>query len=148
MNTTSKKTGKDKSSLWNGSPRIKVKKGSCCRICKCEEKLEHHHIIPLSEGGANIRQNLVVLCRKHHDDVHNNGLKLNLKGVSDNKFKERTEAIAFSTNIYYKFIRNEEIDKKDIDKMYQFIEEYDIRVYEMVAYNMGVCSWTFLDRYY
>lgn len=32
--------------------------------------IEVHHIVFRSHGGMNIRQNLVCLCKAHHDMVH------------------------------------------------------------------------------
>ena len=45
-----------------------------CVLCRAEGRLtvaEHtHHVVPLSEGGANTARNLVPLCREHHAWVH------------------------------------------------------------------------------
>jgi hypothetical protein len=41
-----------------------------CAICKSQEYLEVHHIIPVSCGGTNHFQNLVVVCNSHHSSVH------------------------------------------------------------------------------
>ena len=39
-----------------------------CRFegCKEKEDLEAHHIIPRSQGGENILENGITLCREHH----------------------------------------------------------------------------------
>jgi 5-methylcytosine-specific restriction endonuclease McrA len=39
---------------------------------RCGEKqwLEMHHRVPVSHGGMNSVQNLILLCRKHHRQQH------------------------------------------------------------------------------
>ena len=36
----------------------------------CEGPVHEHHWIPREDGGPNTRENLVPLCKKHHDMVH------------------------------------------------------------------------------
>lgn len=38
-----------------------------CVLCETTHPLECHHIRPVSEGGDNSTDNLVLLCRNHHD---------------------------------------------------------------------------------
>lgn len=55
-----------------------------CYLCgnkRKHEKLEAHHIVPVSQNGKNSIYNLVTLCNKCHDDVHSEKLKLDLKGM-------------------------------------------------------------------
>lgn len=42
---------------------------------RCIEKtwLEMHHKVPVSQGGDNSIENLIVLCRSHHQEVHRGG---------------------------------------------------------------------------
>lgn len=42
-----------------------------CQHPKCTEttRLEVHHKIPISRGGKNNIENLIVLCHKHHIDA-------------------------------------------------------------------------------
>ncbi len=35
-----------------------------------------HHLIPWSHGGPTDRANLVVLCLRHHHDVHEGGFRI------------------------------------------------------------------------
>lgn len=48
---------------------IKAAGGKCC-YCKTTENLTIDHIVPLSEGGTNIAENLRVMCdncqKKYH----------------------------------------------------------------------------------
>ncbi len=41
-----------------------------CQRCPSSERLEVHHIIPLSRGGSNLDLNLIVLCYKCHNKRH------------------------------------------------------------------------------
>lgn len=41
-----------------------------CAICANNDILEIHHIIPLSEGGDNAEDNLILLCACCHAAVH------------------------------------------------------------------------------
>ena len=49
---------------------VKQRDGNKCKICGGTNKLEVHHIIPLSRGGTNSKANLITLCEKHHDARH------------------------------------------------------------------------------
>ena len=42
-----------------------------CVICGINENLQHHHIIPISEGGDNHQHNFLTLCWEHHNFIHN-----------------------------------------------------------------------------
>lgn len=44
-----------------------------CRICGTFNNLETHHIKPLSEGGKDIPENVVFLCRECHDTFGRTG---------------------------------------------------------------------------
>jgi len=43
-----------------------------CRVPKCRHSLhlDLHHIVPSSQGGAHAKSNLVLLCSRHHRQVH------------------------------------------------------------------------------
>lgn len=47
-----------------------ARKHQVCFFCGSNENLEHHHIIPVSEGGDNSYQNLISLCFSCHKKVH------------------------------------------------------------------------------
>lgn len=36
----------------------------------CQGALDPHHIIYVSQGGDDTDENLITLCRRHHDQVH------------------------------------------------------------------------------
>ena len=59
-----------------------------CYICKTENDLVIHHVVPRSEHGGNEVANIMVLCRKCHKRVHriliNNKMK-KLYGYCYNK---------------------------------------------------------------
>lgn len=42
-----------------------------CQECEEEKRNLHvHHIIPLGKGGSNTKNNLMVLCRECHEEIH------------------------------------------------------------------------------
>ncbi len=41
-----------------------------CFCCKSLYDLTVHHIIPESQGGLDIDENKVIICRKCHDIIH------------------------------------------------------------------------------
>ena len=44
-------------------------KGNRCVLCKVEDNLEVHHIIPQSRGGTDEWTNLLTLCHKCHKQI-------------------------------------------------------------------------------
>lgn len=44
-----------------------------CLICEVTKLLTVHHIQPQCKGGSNFLFNLMILCRKHHDEVEGQG---------------------------------------------------------------------------
>jgi len=48
---------------------IKAAGGKCAR-CRSTENLTAHHIIPLSDGGTNDKENIQILCEDHQKELH------------------------------------------------------------------------------
>lgn len=42
-----------------------------CVICGTNKDLQHHHIIPKSQGGDDHQHNFLTLCWEHHNWIHN-----------------------------------------------------------------------------
>ena len=42
-----------------------------CQIGGSRDHVEGHHIIDYHFSGAALADNIIALCRKHHNDVHN-----------------------------------------------------------------------------
>ena len=42
-----------------------------CQICGSTDHVEGHHIIDYQFSGAASTNNIISLCHKHHNDVHN-----------------------------------------------------------------------------
>ena len=47
----------------------------CCEICGKGGRVDKggfdiHHIIPKSQGGLDVIENLILLCRDHHNKAH------------------------------------------------------------------------------
>lgn len=52
------------------SGTVKKEQGSKCSECPSYDRVELHHIIPLSQGGKNNRLNMKPLCHKCHNKKH------------------------------------------------------------------------------
>ena len=50
--------------------------GNICQICGSREHVEGHHIIDHQFGGAALTDNIITLCHKHHNDVHNGKINI------------------------------------------------------------------------
>jgi len=46
-----------------------MKQDKCC-MCGAIENLEHHHVIPKSDGGTDDLENIITLCSNHHAAIH------------------------------------------------------------------------------
>lgn len=54
-------------SAWKKLREEVLERDGCrCMNCSSEQRLEVHHIVPLSAGGANEPSNLITLCKKCH----------------------------------------------------------------------------------
>ena len=90
-----------------------------CEFCGDPRGLEVHHSIPLSLGGSDEEDNLIVCCAKCHGILHRGNhsqlTKIGLKKLRDTKKLSRA---------FYKFV--EDLDYKiEIADVFDFIEEYD-----------------------
>lgn len=54
-----------------------------CQVCGTsrENYLQLHHVVYRSHGGSHEEWNLVTLCAKHHDAVHQGRIFIKLKEV-------------------------------------------------------------------
>lgn len=50
---------------------IKTQHGRCA-LCTVTQPVDFHHIFPVSRGGNNSSDNLILLCRNHHDLADSN----------------------------------------------------------------------------
>ena len=62
---------------WNNARDVALRRANhCCEECGQKDKLEVHHLIFLEPGEKrhnspkNRQDNLIVLCRRHHEQVH------------------------------------------------------------------------------
>lgn len=53
-----------------------------CTFPGCDNRrwVDAHHIIHWADGGPTVLSNLVLLCRRHHTAVHENGVRITLEG--------------------------------------------------------------------
>ena len=58
-----------------------------CRFPGCRNRrVDAHHIEHWADGGRTALDNLVLLCRRHHRAVHEEGFRITLDAVGDVKF--------------------------------------------------------------
>jgi hypothetical protein len=63
---------------------VRARDKHTCQLCKGKSqdpRLECHHLIPRTEGGTNIPQNLIVLCKTCHDQVHDGSKTLSPRTI-------------------------------------------------------------------
>ena len=74
--------------------------------CKCKDKhpkLEVHHIIFKRNGGSDEHENLITLCKKCHDDLHEEKVILNLKGKRKGQLKHATQMNSIRVQLLKRF---------------------------------------------
>jgi hypothetical protein len=79
--------------------------------CKCETKkpkLEVHHIIFRRNGGSDEQENLITLCKNCHDGVHDETVKLKLKGKKKGQLKHATQMNSIRVQLLKRFPDAEE----------------------------------------
>lgn len=61
--------GQKEQAGWQGIRKKCLERdGYVCRICGAKRNLEAHHVVPVSKGGPDCLQNLVILCSVCHED--------------------------------------------------------------------------------
>jgi hypothetical protein len=79
---------------WEERRRIAIKAAdSKCSSCGVKSSLHLHHRVPLSSGGTNRHNNLVVLCEKCHSLAHGGKDLSRINGSSNTAFEKRLEII-------------------------------------------------------
>ena len=58
-----------------------------CRFPGCTNRIvDGHHVVPWARGGATTLENLCSLCRRHHTNVHEYGLRMESDGAGGFRF--------------------------------------------------------------
>lgn len=73
-----------------------------CAVCDQNDYLEFHHLIPLSEGGSDDYDNIILLCARCHAVIHNrtfNPNKPNCKTSIDYETAKPVLAAYFANQI-------------------------------------------------
>lgn len=80
---------------------IKKKHNFQCQICTLvqsrpiiNQKVQAHHITLLSQGGEDRSENIIILCRKHHEDAHSENLNI----ISSDSLQIRYAGREYSIN--------------------------------------------------
>ena len=75
----------------NFKSACKTKDGFKCQVCGTSDELQVHHIKAKSKGGTDRLSNLMTLCKTHHWEHHNNGLKLPKQKLGFYKFASHVQ---------------------------------------------------------
>ncbi len=95
---------------------LKRRDGGCCFPgCSCSRFVDAHHIRHWADGGETSMKNLVLLCRRHHRLVHEEGFGLSRRSngaikftMPDGKLIPPGPDTRFRGNVVALRIRNEE----------------------------------------
>lgn len=101
----------------NGDNRsFKIQREEECSVCRDEEYLIIHHIIPFSEFGKHEDENLLVLCEPCHYKVHYGNLVLKQNGDIDLKWKYQYEQFLEIMKLFssLKKFKEEVIEKMEL----------------------------------
>ncbi|MFX1533877.1 MAG: RNA-guided endonuclease IscB [Promethearchaeota archaeon] len=63
---------------------VRARDKHTCQLCKGKSKdkrLECHHLVPRTDGGTDIPDNLITLCKSCHTQVHNGSKKLSTRTI-------------------------------------------------------------------
>ena len=63
---------------------VRARDQHTCQLCKGKSqdpRLECHHIVSRIDGGTDIPENLIVLCKDCHDQVHNGSKRLSTRTI-------------------------------------------------------------------
>jgi 5-methylcytosine-specific restriction endonuclease McrA len=68
------------SKAWHerGAPAVRqqvIDRDRGCRLCGTTEELQVHHIVAAGDGGPTTPDNLIVVCRKHHQAVEDGAIE-------------------------------------------------------------------------
>lgn len=55
---------------WGHYTGVKDMRVGFCVFCGAEEDVEHHHVVPLADGGADEEENMLSVCPAHHGMLH------------------------------------------------------------------------------
>lgn len=61
-----------------------VKNTARCELCACSRDLEAHHLIPVSLGGPDIEDNIIVVCKGCHAKLTPHNLLTSMK-INENR---------------------------------------------------------------
>lgn len=69
---------------------VKRKYNFTCMLClhdpppfETGSEVQLHHVVPLGQGGLDLSENMVVLCRYHHQKTHGGKIKLEIRTVGE-----------------------------------------------------------------
>ena len=114
-------------------------KTNTCKICGWRGSTHLHHIIPLSDYGEDINENIIEICPNHHSEAQDNeegfAIKYNLIGkrFTEEKLKELSEgSILFGRSV------DNSLSDKDKEKLIKIINKYKFDRINFIAFMMGI----------
>jgi predicted restriction endonuclease len=70
-----------------------MERDGVCQYPGCHESryVDAHHIVHWADGGETSLDNLVILCRHHHRQLHRGSFDLEDLGVSAETFSDKSQ---------------------------------------------------------
>ncbi len=60
---------------------INERQNNLCCLCNKKPIEHYHHLVHRSQGGSDLPENLIGVCKSCHDKIHNSKLKTKIKGI-------------------------------------------------------------------
>ena len=105
---------------WESRKENVIKRdGKICskKGCYVSKRLHLHHITPLSQGGSNKENNLILLCEKHHEDEHgykfNYGSHRTTSSPAVSRYRTIEKAIKESNKVSFKYRKPQDRDYQE-----------------------------------
>jgi len=106
-----------------------------CEVCG-SPKIEIHHIVPISNGGAHSEKNVMLLCHKHHQLVTYG--RLNIEKEGERRYID--EDIEMASKLFFDYLWEKKKDErlKNWLAYLIFIKDTNIDRIDVMCYSMRI----------
>jgi len=114
-------------------------KTNICRICGWSGSTHLHHIIPLSDYGEDINENIIEICPNHHSEAQNDeeefAKKYNIEGIRFSK--DKLESLKDASIMFARGIGGNS-SSPDFKELCNIIDKYKFDKFDLIAFMMGI----------